>query len=236
MNPVKPKYNAVGFTCPHCNVYAKQIFEVAYKLDSNRYYNKLEKLWAVLEDNFFLPRDTSKVDNLSISFCEHCNKYCVWVDKVLVYPNQTIAPLPSKDMPDNVKEDFLEARLVVQKSPRSSAALLRLALQKLMPHLGMKGNNLNSDINELCQRGISKEIQEALDVVRVIGNESVHPGELDMRDDLETALLLFDIVNWIVDSTISPKKKTKNLLSNKIPKSKLTNIENRNFTFQKKSN
>lgn len=103
-----------------------------------------------------------------------------------------------------------------------------------MPHLGMEGKNLDRDIKELCNQGISRQIQEALDVVRLIGNESVHPGELDMRDDLETALLLFEILNWIVGSTISPRKKTKSLLSNKIPKSKLTNIENRSFSNNKK--
>jgi len=226
----------LGFTCPHCNVYAKQIFQIVYILEQNHYYGRLQKVWDALVDDYYVVDRTKRVSNLSISTCEHCNKYCVWVDKKLVSPELSVAPFPSVDMPKNVKEDFLEARLVVQKSPRSAAALLRLALQKLMPHLGMKGINLNNDINELCQCGISKEIQEALDVVRVIGNESVHPGELDMRDDLETALLLFDIVNWIVDSTISPKKKTKNLMLNKVPKSKLANIENRNVGIQDKIN
>lgn len=148
----------------------------------------------------------------------------------LVYPVRTIAPEPVEHMPNDVKADFLEARLVVQTSPRSAAALLRLALQKLMPHLGMDGKNINTDIAELTNRGLSSELQTALDVVRVIGNESVHPGELDMRDDVETALMLFNILNWVVESTISPQKMTDELLNNKVPKSKVAHIKSRRQT------
>jgi hypothetical protein len=233
---IKPHFDAAGFTCPHCNVYAKQIFEDTYVSKSDLFYSRLEKIYSAIVDDLYLLHNSRVVHEISISFCEHCHKYCIWVNKELVYPESTVAPLPCEDMPSDVKEDFLEARSVVMKSPRSAAALLRLSLQKLMPHLGMKGKNLDEDIRELCCQGISKELQEALDVVRVIGNESVHPGELDMRDDFKTALLLFDTLNWVVESTISPRKRTKDLLQNKIPKSKLANIENRGMLSQKKIN
>ena len=47
-------------------------------------------------------------------------------------------------MPDDVKEDFMEAAKVVELSPRSSAALLRLSLQKLMKHLDCDGKKVMS--------------------------------------------------------------------------------------------
>jgi len=34
-------------------------------------------------------------------------------------------------------------------------------------------------------------ILQSLDIVRVIGNESVHPGVIDLKDDRHTALRLF---------------------------------------------
>jgi hypothetical protein len=50
-----------------------------------------------------------------------------------------------------------------------------------MPHLGESGKNLNTDIGNLVKEGLSVDIQQALDSLRVIGNESVHPGELDLK-------------------------------------------------------
>lgn len=37
--------------------------------------------------------------------------------------------------------------------------------------------------------------------MRVIGNESVHPGEMDIRDDHDTVFQLFDLVNLIAEQT-----------------------------------
>lgn len=72
----------------------------------------------------------------------------------LIYPKSSIAPLPNEDMPDDVKVDYLETRNIVNDSPRGACALLRVALQKLMYHLGESGNNLNEDIGNLVKKGI----------------------------------------------------------------------------------
>ena len=81
--------------------------------------------------------------------------------------------------------------------------MLRLALQKPCTHLGAKGRNINDDIGALVEKGQDKKIQQSLDIVRVVGNNAVHPGQLDIRDDRATAEPLFRLLNLIVDKMIS---------------------------------
>lgn len=154
-----------------------------------------------------------------------CNKYSLWVDEEIVYPNLSIAPLPVKDMPEDVKEDFLEARNIVKDSPRGSAALLRLGLQKLMLHLRETGDNINQDIGNLVKKGLPVTLQQAADSLRVIGNEAVHPGKLDLKDDVNTALGLFKLLNKIVDVMIIQPKISQ--IYGTLPESKIKGIKDR---------
>jgi hypothetical protein len=114
----------------------------------------------------------------------------------------------------------------VHRSPRGAAALLRLAIQKLMPHLGEDGGNLNGSIANLAKKGLDRRVQQALDVVRVTGNNAVHPGELDLRDDAATATQLFALVNIIVQSTISAKAQIEAMYAT-LPEGALKAIEKR---------
>ena len=129
-------------------------------------------------------------------------------------------------MPEEIKEDFDEARQVFPTSARSSAALLRLAIQKLCKHLGYPGTDLNKDIGKMVANGLSPTVQQAFDAVRVIGNESVHPGQIDLRDDPDTALQLFNLVNFIVEEMITKPRRVKEIYS-KIPQGKLQQIGQR---------
>jgi hypothetical protein len=126
-------------------------------------------------------------------------------------------------MPDDIKIDQEGARSVFNDSPRSSAALLRRTIQKLCKHLGFPGTNINDDIKAMVAKGLPLQVQQSLDIVRVVGDEQVHPGPLDVRDDPETATRLFELVNYIVEDRISRPKQIAELYA-KLPEEKRKGI------------
>ena len=211
----EPEFKKDAFNCPFCEVYSHQDWRFRLLLYNGN---------GTPNTNVML--NQLRVHGWSTSTCSHCGEISFWHDEKLIYPKSSIAPLPNEDMPDDVKEDYLEARNIVNDSPRGACALLRLALQKLMVHLGESGKNLNDDIGNLVSKGVSVEVQKALDSIRVIGNNAVHPAELDLKDDIETAILLFRILNYIVNNQITSKKEI-DMLYDGLPKNKLQGVENR---------
>jgi hypothetical protein len=142
-------------------------------------------------------------------------------------PDISCAPSPNDDLKDEIKLDYLEAASIAAKSPRGAAALLRLCVQKLCKQLGEEGKNIDKDIGSLVAKGLDVRVQQALDIVRVVGNESVHPGEIDVRDDPESVGILFTLVNAIADQMITqPKLHSK--IYESLPKAKLDGIAARN--------
>jgi hypothetical protein len=141
-----------------------------------------------------------------ISSCQRCKFPTIWFGDKIVFPISSTAEPPNSDLPADIARDYEEAQNISSLSPRGAAALLRLAIQKLCKHLGQSGSNINNDIKALVSAGLPSKVQEALDSVRVIGNEAVHPGELDLRDDRETASKLFRLVNFIAQKMITEPK------------------------------
>ncbi len=129
-------------------------------------------------------------------------------------------------MPNEPKADYEEARSVVQVSPRGAVALLRLAVQKLMVALGQPGKNINADIGALVSEGLPKRVQQALDTLRVTGNNAVHPGQIDLTDNRDTAVALFGLMNYIVEQQITQAKE-QDAIYEALPESSLSQIEKR---------
>lgn len=194
-----PKYLATAFHCPMCGAYADQDWYKVGKFDYNANY------FSEVKENYF------------VSNCRHCSGDSIWVSGKLIFPLSGTAPLPNSDMPNDIKEDYEEARNILSISPRGSAALLRLVIQKMCKYLGESGENLNSDIGELVKKGLPVKLQQALDSLRVIGNNAVHPGQIDLKDDIETAHKLFVFVNVIVDNQITQPKIIDEFYTSKIP-------------------
>jgi hypothetical protein len=165
-------------------------------------------------------------DAVMRTICQACSQDAIWVDGAMVRPAQAAAPMPHEDLPPDCRADYLEARSILAQSPRGAAALLRLVIQKLMPHLGAKGGNISEDIGALVQAGLDATVQQALDACRVIGNNAVHPGELSLQDTPEMAAQMCELINFIVETRITQPKKIKAIYAG-LPSGALAAIEKR---------
>lgn len=146
--------------------------------------------------------------------CASCADVSYWLQRddaksdsgVQIYPLAVNVPMPHQLLSPDCQVDYLEARAILANSPRGAAALLRLCIQKLLMQLGEKGENINADIGALVKKGLSAKVQKALDICRVVGNNAVHPGEMDLSDTPDVAQKLFSYVNFIVEEMIERPK------------------------------
>ena len=164
-----PQFNSTSFNCPHCKAFANMTWDDAY-------------------EGY---RGMSPISDLRFANCFHCKDYSLWIAGMMIYPSEISVESPNPDLPENIQVDYVEAANILNQSPRGSAALLRLAIDKLTDYLKAKGKDLNAKIADLVANGLSPKIQKALDTVRVVGNNSVHPGQIDLKDNPAIANALF---------------------------------------------
>lgn len=204
---IEPTLSLKSFTCPHCKSICsytnKDVIFNEDRAENETYHNRVD-----------------------ILRCLSCGEKIIWVNNIYVYPTLT-APEVNKDMPEKVLKLYNEAGEIYTQSPRAACALLRLAIDELCHAIGKTSKSINENIGELVKDGLPVKIQKALDLVRVIGNKAVHPGQIDFDvDDIETVNMLFYLINVIADNTISQPKMI-NDYYNKLPESTQKSIDKR---------
>jgi hypothetical protein len=165
--------------------------------------------------------------NLLTTLCDHCGDIAIWLKGSMIHPLSGDIPAHI-DLPAAVNDTFVEASRIVDLSPRASAALARLAIQQLCIELGCTAKKtLDEQIGELVTKGLDPSVSQMLDGVRVIGNNAVHPGEIDMKDDRDTARFLLECINRIVQRLITEDRQSAELFD-KLPQGVKDAITKRN--------
>lgn len=253
MKYVYPSVKETAFNCPHCGALAKQFWRTAYAKQNPKddvpFICSKEKVLEINLENVRAEAERTKLlrelqrlslgvpffkskreysdfilQNVFISSCYNCDHPSVWIYDRLIYPIQGDAPEASSDLPEDILRDYKEASTILNASPRGAAALIRLAIQKLCIELGQPGKNINNDIGALVSNGLDSKIQKALDAVRGIGNNAVHPGQIDLKDNRQTAETLFRLLNIIAEKMISEPKHVDEIY-NSLPESALAAIK-----------
>lgn len=210
-NYIKPQKELIKYTCPHCNTISQM------EKTTHHFQSDVHAVGG---------RMTEARNQLTIHRCQCCGKKIIWIDKEYVYPD-IVAEEANPDMPEPVKQLYDEAGLIYNKSPRAACALLRLAIDRLCNELGETDRDINKNIGELVKKGLSPSVQKALDIVRVVGNKAVHPGQIAFDvDDKETAVALMKLVNMITERMITEPKEIDSMFE-QLPDSAKNAIEKR---------
>lgn len=147
----------------------------------------------------------STLKEWGIAECSHCRRLSIWRKTEMIYPRMQVTLPANEGMPANVREVYQEVALVFYDSPRSAAALLRLALQMLLEAI-LKDESTGSiykDMNKLVEKGASSLVVKAMDIIRYNGNASVHPGAIDLSQSRDDAMELFALLNIISEVFIA---------------------------------
>jgi hypothetical protein len=230
---VAPGLEKSAYNCPGCGAYAQQTRVDVYAGFAGSSFTRLDEFSAVQ--------------------CAHCENWAIWYARRLrmpdvglasnakevrelvreqsrprlVFPSSALGVRPHPELVEDIRHDFIEAAEIAPRSPRGAAALLRLCVQKLCVQLGLPGKNLNEDIGELVKRGLPVPVQQALDSLRVVGNNAVHPGYLDLKDDIEIAERLFAALNLIAELMIAQPKQIAELYGTALTESQREAIKQR---------
>ncbi|MFX0136413.1 MAG: DUF4145 domain-containing protein [Candidatus Hodarchaeota archaeon] len=232
---LNPEYDSRKFKCPHCYAIAQQEWFNSTKLTSiiSNIYNHIflnyrsqiqdykqeaiKSFLRIVDKDFPNQLYYRLPTSISIAKCQACNNYSIWVNQKIIYPKSIPIDPPNYDLNDEIKSLYNEAATIFVDSPKGATALLRLALQMLLKQIGKDGKNINNDIKELVSEGLSPRIQKALDLVRVIGNNAVHPGQINLKDNKDVAFKLFKILNMIADEIITKPKEIDKLYDDIVP-------------------
>ena len=240
-----PSYQADKFKCPHCQIIAKQEWytgKVYGNIVNNIYQHtfleyrssiqdyeqdSISKFIKKVQNDFLKSFSTVFPSNLAISKCHSCNESTLWIDENIVFPKNIPIESPNQDLNDDIQELYNEASMIFIDSPKGATAILRLALQKLLIQIGKGNKSINDGIKELVEEGLNPKMQRALDFLRVVGNNAVHPGQIDLDDNKEMALKLFKILNMIADDMITKPKDMNELYNDIIPEETRGHINQR---------
>jgi hypothetical protein len=166
---VTPGLGLDAFSCPHCGAFADQHWFKMFAQSFNRndkpfvfttdafqqttpkgmeekdrkaflqFFKRFKKNEVTYLVHEYGETCHWEMANACLSLCHSCEGWSIWIKDRLAWPAYSIKIEAHPDIPANIKDDFIEAAEIAEKSPRGSAALSRLIVQKLMAILEKPG-------------------------------------------------------------------------------------------------
>ncbi|MGA9189192.1 MAG: DUF4145 domain-containing protein [Methanosarcina sp.] len=129
---------------------------------------------SILSGFGFIEGSSINTIRLQISRCAACGKNIICLDGKIIYPHgSSRQPCPS-EVPEALRQDYIEACLVEPDSKKASAALSRRCLQNMLRNNGIQSSNLSKEIDE-AMKTLPSSLAESIDAIRQVGNFAAHP-------------------------------------------------------------
>ena len=237
-----PEQGKRSFDCPRCGAFSGQKWhELKHESKLTRGTTYIRASDMKSQEGHIIGSGSPQPVGVPISVpywtmseCDACGDCSVWRGSELAFPVKAISILPNDEMPEAIKELFLEAAMVSTVSTRAGAALARLTLESLLKYVDPKAPskmNLEGRISRMSPE-LSSTTRKMLEVVRHVGNESAHSLSLDENSvllvlsdrGLEFTPVIFGAINQIVDELIA-KPKLAEVLYEALPDKVLNELE-----------
>jgi hypothetical protein len=132
----------------------------------------------------------------------------------VIFPKVILPKKLESEIPQNYRDDYMEAYAVLPVSPKASAAISRRLLQHILrEEYKIKKGSLDKEIEEFIHLGnVPSHIGEAVDAVRNVGNFAAHPlkdTSTGVVVDVEPgeAEWLLEVIDALFDFTfVQPRK------------------------------
>lgn len=194
-----------SWVCPHCN---RPV--IIRDSDINNVRN-----------SYFLPVNSQEyVLDMTITICpsESCGKETIELYKFLydkyegifnpiynkiIEPEANIKIFNCSTIPDVILEDYKEAKLIQNLSPKASATLARRCLQSMIRDFhGITGKRTLHQEIEAIEDRIDPEMYKAIMALKSIGNIGAHPEhDINLIIDVspEEAYQLVGLIEMLID-------------------------------------
>ena len=104
-------------------------------------------------------------------------------------------------MPANLVPLYDEAQAIIELSPSSACALLRLVIRSVIQDRGLRGRHISRDVAALVDQGAPVGLLRAFDVVSMTDDAAKNPAELKLIDGHTDAQNLTMFLHLLADQT-----------------------------------
>jgi len=200
--------------CPHCDtsINLEEYGTSIYGGDKNEEEYGISHGWCPECDGFIvLMKKGTGV------YSKELDSYTMFdeiKEESFLFPKYNARCIKASEVPDKLRNDFNEAAMVLEISPKASAAISRRCLQTVLrEYYKIKKRNLAEEIGGfLTLKDIPSFLSDAVDAVRHIGNFAAHPmkdtntGEIVEVEPGEAEWLL-EVLETLYDfSFIQPRR------------------------------